>query len=867
MKISLLIILFMKKVFLTRMKYLNQYDADKKIIEWEDSKDSRWNSVYNKLQPNDYGLFILGEDKILIGKIESMTKPTVVCTEVVEIQCSNDQLLQLHEMYPELITSVKANFNTFVHPKEININQLIIDANNQNYIGYYLVATQNKYEEIKNTLHQNDRIVLFNENKEIEDVKVYSNGNLTEFDLDFNIKISVEGITLEDILRLNIMAKFGNPRSNNIRRIEKIISEINTSEFYKFDTFFSYHDALYNNRLYNNSTFSISNQIQIKELASNEKIAKVAMSDKLSKEHFNDFLNKNLAVVNKYTASKGTSNTTQGETFTALLNIGDYIYICRGNEYLPIIGRITGETEPCYNKDLANEGWVQRAYETVATVIKKGGYKEESKWWTPNNNSTCIIIPKEELDLANEKIFLPFFKTKFNYSNTNNLTKNTTTQAPNSNEINPPKDLGIPKNQILFGPPGTGKTYHTINKALSIVDPTFKTDDRKILKNKFEEYVNSGQIVFTTFHQSMSYEDFVEGIKPETEKGKVTYEVQDGIFKQICQAAETPNQNDFNIAYDKLSEALSKLEDEKLELKTPTDKRFWIALNSNENLNLYTKTEDNKQGSLTKEKLQQQINGEKIFRGWEGYFQGVIDYLKSEYNYSEKAKKSENFVLIIDEINRGNVSSIFGELITLLEEDKRLGKAEVLKVKLPYSKTKFGVPQNLYIIGTMNTADRSVEALDSALRRRFSFTEMPPKPEIIKKNESLKKEEFKDIDLVEILTTINKRVEILLDKDHLIGHSYFMQIANLEDLKKAFAEKVIPLLQEYFYGDYGKIALILGEGFCKAKEQEKVESLFAKVNNYDVDSYSDKVIYEIKDVLSEDFDIEKAINLLLNKAV
>lgn len=478
-------------------------------------------------------------------------------------------------------------------------------------------------------------------------------------------------------------------------------------------------------------------------------------------------------------------------------------------------------------------------------------------------------IPKSKFNLygnfsyPRQDNLSPFFM-----NNTMDLmTENTPVQSPNFNEINPPKDLGIPKNQILFGPPGTGKTYHTINKALAIVDPTFKTDDRKILKNKFDEYVNSGQIVFTTFHQSMSYEDFVEGIKPETEKGKVTYEVQDGIFKQICQAAETPNQNDFNIAYNRLSEALSKLEDEKLELKTPTDKRFWIALNSNDNLNLYTKTDDNKQGSLTKEKLQQQINGEKVFRGWEGYFQGVIDYLKSEYNYSEKAKKSENFVLIIDEINRGNVSSIFGELITLLEEDKRLGKEEALKVKLPYSKTKFGVPQNLYIIGTMNTADRSVEALDSALRRRFSFTEMPPKPKVIKKNEFLENGKLDEIDLVDILTTINKRIEILLDKDHLIGHSYFMQVADLEDLKKAFAEKVIPLLQEYFYGDYGKIALILGEGFCKGKEQEKVENLFAKVDNYDVDSYSDKVIYEISDVLSEDFEIEKAINLLLNKAV
>ncbi|NJN77722.1 MAG: AAA domain-containing protein, partial [Saprospiraceae bacterium] len=424
-------------------------------------------------------------------------------------------------------------------------------------------------------------------------------------------------------------------------------------------------------------------------------------------------------------------------------------------------------------------------------------------------------------------------------------------------------DIDEPLNQILFGPPGTGKTYHTINKAIAIANPAFDlSQERAAIKEEFDRLKKIGQIVFTTFHQSMSYEDFVEGIKPippNKEGENLSYEVEDGIFKRICQTAQTPNQNDFNTTYQQLIEELSNLpEDGKMELKTLTGKPFGISLNSNDNLTLYTGKNQTSQGTLTKEKLLRQINGEKMFIGWEGYFKGVISYLSTKYNYSSTAKTTENFVLIIDEINRGNVSAIFGELITLLEDDKRLNRDEALTVTLPYSKDTFGVPPNLYLIGTMNTADRSVEALDSALRRRFSFTEMPP-------DASLIDIVLSDISLQTVLETINQRIEILLDKDHLIGHSYFMTVEDETSLKAAFAKKIIPLLQEYFYGDYGKIALVLGEGFCEGKKVNRANIAFAKVKNYDADAYSEKVIYTIKDVQKEDFDIKNALKTLLNQ--
>jgi 5-methylcytosine-specific restriction protein B len=181
-------------------------------------------------------------------------------------------------------------------------------------------------------------------------------------------------------------------------------------------------------------------------------------------------------------------------------------------------------------------------------------------------------------------------------------------------------------------------------------------------------------------------------------------------------------------------------------------------------------------------------------------------------DYSDYTKKAMcPYVLIIDEINRGNVSQIFGELITLIEDDKRMGNQEALVATLPYSKKGFGVPPNLYIIGTMNTADRSVEALDTALRRRFCFEEMLPQPEKIL-DEGKIYDEYQ-IDLVELLQTINKRIEKLLDKDHQIGHSFFMSVLTIGGLKHVFQYKIIPLLQEYFFGDYGKIGLVLGKDF------------------------------------------------------
>lgn len=204
--------------------------------------------------------------------------------------------------------------------------------------------------------------------------------------------------------------------------------------------------------------------------------------------------------------------------------------------------------------------------------------------------------------------------------------------------------------------------------------------------------------------------------------------------------------------------------------------------------------------------------------------------------------KSDPFVFIIDEINRGNVAQIFGELITLIEDDKRLGNAENLQTILPYSKKAFSVPPNLYLIGTMNTADRSVEALDTALRRRFSFVPKMPRPDLLETTTD-------DINLPAMLGALNARLQVLKDSDHTIGHAWLWGINDLKGLQNVFANRILPLLREYFYNDDEKLGLVLGDAFFKphTKSNPKVFAKFTGGNSL-ASQYQQIWQYELKAV-------------------
>ncbi|MFN0255633.1 McrB family protein [Pedobacter ureilyticus] len=430
----------------------------------------------------------------------------------------------------------------------------------------------------------------------------------------------------------------------------------------------------------------------------------------------------------------------------------------------------------------------------------------------------------------------------------------------------------FPLNQILYGPPGTGKTYHTINKALSIIenksDDQLAQEDREEMKSRYQDYVSKGQIVFTTFHQSMGYEDFVEGIKPQTVNEQVVYEVEPGIFKSICDKARGAKGN-FDEVLEKFKiEVNQGVRDKPLTIKS---KSTYFDIEYRGTNVFYVQPHNS-----AKENPWYPVNIENIRKVFETgsyeriynatYVREVISYWEREYKLKKSLGVSEEpYVLIIDEINRGNVSAIFGELITLIEESKRAGASEALELTLPYSKEKFSVPSNLYIIGTMNTADRSVEALDTALRRRFAFEEMMPQPSKITTDGALKENAgmLDGVDLAAVLRKINERIEILLDVDHQIGHSYLINVNDTNGLANAFNNCIVPLLKEYFYHDDRKIALVLGAGFINAKApMENIQALFPVMQGLEVHAIDSKQKFELKPITPDT--IIAALQTLLN---
>lgn len=459
-----------------------------------------------------------------------------------------------------------------------------------------------------------------------------------------------------------------------------------------------------------------------------------------------------------------------------------------------------------------------------------------------------------------------------------------------------------PTNLILYGPPGTGKTFAMAREAVKLCSPSVDLDDRAAVEAEYRRLVEARQVEFVTFHQSYSYEDFVEGLRPpvsskdgegDEDKSGFRLEVSPGVFHRIATRAaaskgstgksfdltgrqvfkmsigEAANPEDAYLFEESLKKGYALLgfgqldwtderfakrdamiqawKDAEPEADPPTPQsarvqcpdmfRNWIkpgdivivskgngsfrAIGEVTGPYEYAPREDG--GYFHRRAvnwLWSDRTGVPVEEIYAKRFSMRTLYMltPSDLNMSaleryitsqEPGGPPDPFVLIIDEINRANISKVFGELITLLEPDKRTTpEGGGLTVRLPYSKQAFGVPANLHVIGTMNTADRSIALLDTALRRRFEFRELMPDPDL---PELEAVGACCGVDLGKLLRTLNDRIEYLFDREHQIGHAYFIKCSSRADLDAVMRHKVIPLLAEYFYEDWSKVALVLGD--------------------------------------------------------
>ena len=464
---------------------------------------------------------------------------------------------------------------------------------------------------------------------------------------------------------------------------------------------------------------------------------------------------------------------------------------------------------------------------------------------------------------------------------------------------NPPgsngEDSVQPTNLILFGPPGTGKTYATAAEALRLCGEEIP-EDRGELMAAYRRLTEAGRIEFVTFHQSYAYEEFVEGLRPvqqEEHSAGFHLEAEAGVLRRVARRAETStgsggpaftigdrqvfkmsigeaaNPDDAHLFEEAIAGGYTLLGFEDIDWSDDKFANRDAIINAVKAHGVIGSGEPNamsgrvqmpfifrnwvKPGDIivvskgnSLFRAIGEVTGEYQFEPREGGDYGhrrtvrwlwvdrtgvsvseiysrnftmksIYSLVREDLNvpalerYIASQQTSgtggaQSFVLIIDEINRANVSKVMGELITLLEPDKRIGATNELRVRLPYSRDIFGLPPNLHIIGTMNTADRSIALLDTALRRRFSFKEVPPEPKLLEKAE-----QATGLPLVNFLSAINDRIEYLLDREHRIGHAYFMKCRTRGAVDAVMRDAVIPLLQEYFFEDLSRVAVVLGE--------------------------------------------------------